>query len=123
MAGNKILNVPPAFVPAAAGNLFNTGTSSGAVGFTGTNPYAVMKHIRLTNNDAAAPHTVKLFKGATGASAAGTEFGFAGGVSIAAASYVDWFGQHRFDAADFLTGIADVASKVTINIDAEIGIA
>jgi hypothetical protein len=125
MAANKILNIPPAFLPSAAGNLLNVNITSlaGPVGFTMTQPYIVIKHIRLTNNDSGAPHTAKLFKGATGGSAAGTEFAFAGGVSIAASSYVDWYGQARFDAADFLTGIADTASKVTINIDAEIGVA
>jgi len=123
MAANKILNIQPSALAAAAANILNCNVTAvtGPVGMTMTQPYLILKHIRLTNNDTAA-HTVKLFKGATGASAVGTEFAYAGGVSIPAAQYVDWYGQTRFDAADFLTGFADVASKVTINIDAEIGV-
>lgn len=121
MAANKILNIPPAFVAAAAGNLFNVGTGASAVGFTGNTPYAIMKHIRLVNIDPS-PHTVTLYKGVTAGSAAGSQFAFAA-ISIPANSYVDWYGQHRFDAADFLTGICDTASKVVINMDAELGIA
>lgn len=121
MASSKILNFPPAAIPNAAGNLFNVGTSSGAVGFTGSNPYAVLKHIRVTNKTAG-PVTVTLYKGATGASAAGTERYFAG-VSVPANSYVDWYGQDRYDSADFLTGIAGAASSLGIEINGEIGLA
>lgn len=128
MASNKILNIQPQFVPAAAGNLLNSDITSlaGPVGFTATQPYLIVTHVRVTNNDSASAHTVKLFKGATGASAAGTEVFWAGGASIPAAAagntpWLDWYGKMRFDSADFLTGIADTASKVTIEIDAEIG--
>jgi hypothetical protein len=124
MAGqNKILNIQPQFVPSAAGNLLNCNITSlaGPVGFTATEPYIVVTHVRVTNNDNTVTHTVKLFKGLTGGSAAGTEVFWAGGAQIPVAGWLDWNGRMRFDAADFLTGIADVASKVTIQIDAEIG--
>lgn len=123
MPSNKTINIEPAFVPNAAGNLLNCGITSlaGPVGFTPTQAYILLKHIRLTNNDAAG-HAVTLYKGATGGSAAGTEFGFAG-ETIPAKSHVDWYGLARFDAADFLTGIADAASKVTITMEGEIGLA
>ena len=123
MAQNKILNIEPIALSASAANLLNSNIASltGPVGFTMTQPYIIIKHMRIVNNDSVA-HTAKLFKGATGASAVGTEFAFGGGVSIAGASYVDWYGQARFDAADFLTGLADTANKLTLNIDAEIGV-
>lgn len=123
MAQNKILNIQPSALAAAAANILNCNVTSlaGPVGMTMTQPYLIIKHIRLVNNDAA-NHTVRLFKGATGGSAVGTEFAWAGGVTVPAQSYVDWNGQARFDAADFLTGFADQAGKVTINIDAEIGV-
>lgn len=121
MASNKTLNVPPAFVANAAGNLFNVGTTSGAVGFTGANPYAILQHIRLLNKTGGAV-SVTLYKGATGGSASGTERYFAG-VSIPANSYVDWFGKDRYDSADFLSGVAGSASAIVIEIDGEIGIA
>ena len=122
MAQNKKLNIPSAYVPNAAGNLLNgaVGSLAGPVGFTMTQPYILVKHIRLNNKDSSA-HTVTLYKGATGASAGGTEFAFAA-VSVAAKSYADWYGEARFDSTDFLTGIADAASQVVINIDAEIGL-
>lgn len=122
MGQNKILNIQPQFVPSAAGNLLNPTitTLTGPVGFSATQPYLIITHVRVTNNDNGAGHTVKLFKGATGGSAAGTEIFWAGGAAIAASSWLDWFGKVRLDSADFLTGIADVASKVTIEFDAEI---
>jgi hypothetical protein len=120
MAANKILNFAPAYVPGAAGNLLNPGTSTGGVGFTSTNPYIIVKHIRLMNKDTNA-HVVTLYKGLTAGSAGGTEFAF-DAVSIPAKQYVDWYGQARFDSADFLSGIADAASQVTINIEGEIGL-
>jgi hypothetical protein len=123
MAANKILSFQPAYVPNAAGNLLNCNITSlaGVVGFTMTQPYLLIKHIKLSNKDSAA-HTVTLYKGATGASVGGTEFWF-DAVSIPAKGSVEAFGQARFDAADFLTGIADLASVITINIDGEIGVA
>ncbi len=121
MAANKILKIPPVYVPSAAGNLLNGALSSlaGPVGFTITQPYILVKHIRLSNKDSAA-HTVTLYQGATGGSAGGTEFGF-DAVSIPAKSNVDYYCQARFESPDFLTGVADTANVVTINIDAEIG--
>lgn len=121
MAANKVLNVEPAFIANAAGNLFNVGTATGAVGFTGTNPYAILKHIRVVNKTGGAV-TFTLYKGATGASVSGTEFQFAG-VSVPANSYVDWYGAARFDSGDFLTGIAGAASSLVFTAEGEIGLA
>lgn len=124
MASNKILSLPPIAVPAAVANLLNGALTSlaGPVGFTPTQPYLIIKHIRAVNIDAT-PHTFTLFKGASAASAAGTQFAFAG-FQVAANSYSpDWFGQAKFEATDFLTGFADVASKIILNIDVEIGFA
>lgn len=121
MAANKILNVPPAYIANAAGNLLNAGTASGAVGFTGTNPYIILKHIRISNKTAGAV-SATLYVGLTGGSAGGTEFAFAN-VSVPANSYVDWYGQKRIDSADFLTGIAGAASSLVFEADGEIGLA
>ena len=119
----KKLNIEPAYLPVAAGNLLNCNVSSlaGPVGFTMTQPYILITHIRLMNSDSAA-HVCSLYKGATSGSAGGTQFAFAG-VSVPPNSWVDWYGEARFDAADFLSGIADLGSKVIIEIDAEIGLA
>lgn len=118
---NKVLNIPPAYVPNAAGNLFNVGGVPGAaVGYTATAPYAIFTHVRIMNNDSA-PHVVTFYKGLTGGAVGGTEVMF-DHVTVPANSYLDWTGKMRFDAADFLTGIADAASKITWNGDAELGI-
>jgi hypothetical protein len=118
----KKLDIPSVYVANSVGNLLNCNITSltGPVGFTMTQPFLLVKHIRLINSDTA-NRTVTLYKGGTGGSTGGTQFAFAG-VVIAANSYVDWYGEARFEAADFLTGVADAASKVIINIDAEIGI-
>jgi hypothetical protein len=123
VASNKQLNVEPSALSASAANILNCAISSlsGPVGYTQTQPYLIVTHIRLVNKTGS-PQTASLYKGATAGSAAGTEFAF-NAVSIPANSYVDWYGKHRFDSADFLSGLAGNATAVTINIDAEIGLA
>jgi hypothetical protein len=119
----KKLNIQPAFVPVAVANLLNTAVTSlaGPTGFTMTQPFLLVTHIRLINIDGIA-HVVSLFKGATGGSAAGTQFAW-GTVSVPANSFLDWYSPGaRFDSGDFLTGVADLASKVIINVEAEISL-
>lgn len=123
MAQNKILNIPAVYVSNAAANLLNCGITSlaGPVGYTQTQPYIILKHVRLVNKTAGAV-TATLFKGATGGSAGGSELMF-GGVSVPANSYVDWYGQMRLDSGDFLSGIAGAASSIVFNAEGEIGLA
>lgn len=120
---NKLLNIPPAYIAAAVGNLLNCAIASltGPVGYTQTQPFIVLRHIRLVNKTGGAV-TATLYKGATGGSAGGTEFAFAG-VSIPANSYVDWYGAARFDSGDYLCGVAGAASSITFNAEGEIGLA
>jgi hypothetical protein len=59
--------------------------------------------------------------GATGANAAGTEV-IAQATSVAANSYIDWYGQLRLDVADFLVGGAGTATALTIQGEGEIGV-
>lgn len=118
---NKPINIPPAFVPVAVANLLTPGAApASAVGYTSTAPYILLRHIRLINIDTV-PHVVTFFKGATGGSAAGTQCAF-GSLSVPAGSYYDWVGSLRLDTADFLTGVADLASKVIWNGEGEIGL-
>ena len=122
MAANKIIRMGPVAMAAAAANIVNcTVTSlSGPVGFTMTQPYLIIKHIRLVNKTAGAV-TATLYVGATGGAAAGTEFAF-NATSIPANSYVDWYGQLRLDVADFLTGLAGAATSITFEAEGEIGL-
>ena len=132
MAQNKTFNSEPAFIATnslstvqAGGNLFNcavTTLAAQGIGFTASQPYAIMKHIHLTNTLTTSAVNVTLYKGATVSSVSGTQFQFSS-VSIPAQSYLDWYGQHRFDSADYMTGYASLPNAVTINMDGEIGLA
>jgi hypothetical protein len=131
MAQNKILNFEPAYIATnslatvqAGGNLLNCSVTTlavGGIGFTGTQPYVVVKHIRVMNQLMTASINVTLYKGATMASAAGTQLGLTS-VSIPAQSFQDWYGQHRFDSADYLTGYSSLPNSAIINMDGEIGL-
>lgn len=123
MAQNKILNVEPGYVASTATNILNPNITSlaGPVGYTQTQPYIIVTHVRILNNDNA-QHLVKFFKGASGGSAGGTEVFWPNGYALGAGQFQDWYGKVRVDAADFITGSCDASSKVTYNIDAEIGL-
>jgi hypothetical protein len=124
MAANKIVRFGPvAMILTTPTNIINTAITSlaGPVGYTQTQPYAIVRHIRLVNKTAGAV-TFSMFVGATGGSAAGTEF-MGLGNSIAANSYLDWYGQLRLDSGDFLTGFANTATALTFQAEGEIGIA
>jgi hypothetical protein len=123
MSSKKALNIEPIALTNSVANLLNCNVTSlsGPVGFTMSQPYLLVTHARAINRDSS-PHTVSFWKGGTGASAAGTEC-WGNGVNVPANSYVDLFyGEMRFDAADFLTGEASVSSEITLQIEAEIGI-
>lgn len=122
MASNKVVRFGPVALGTSAANIINPPTVSGGVGLAGTNTstYIILRHIRIVNRTAGAA-TVSLYVGATGGSTSGTEFGYTG-TSIPANSYVDWYGQMRLDVADFLTGLASVASTLTFEAEGEIGI-
>lgn len=119
-------NKPIRFGPTAVGNAVanwinpNLGSLAGPLGFTMTQPYLLITHIRVVNKTAA-PHTISMYIGATGASAAGTEFAF-NAKSIPANDSVDWYGRVRLDAADFLTMVADALTSLVAEGEGEIGL-
>lgn len=121
MAQNKIINIEPIAITGSAANLLNPGITSlsGPVGYTQTQPYLLIKHIRIVNTTSGSL-TVSLFKGATGGSAAGTEFAYSA-TAVAANSSVDWYGLLRLDSADFLTGVGS-STGLTFNAEGEIGL-
>lgn len=119
---SKKLNIQPIAVPTSIGNLLNCNVTSlaGPVGFSMTQPYLLLKWIRIMNYAGTAT-TVSLYKGGTAGAAAGTQFG-APGYSVPPNSYIDIYpADSRFDAADFLTGAASQAGAV-LNIAAEIAL-
>lgn len=122
MASNKIVRFGPVAVANAVGNLFNPPTTTGGVNPpAGTNTYFVIRHLRVVNKTASAV-TLSCYIGATGGSAAGTEFAF-NGASVPANGSLDYYGATRLDPADFLTGVAGAASALTIEGEGEWGIA
>jgi hypothetical protein len=123
MASNKVIRFGPAAVASTATNILNPPTLTGGTGLAGTNAatYLILRHIRLVNKTAGAV-TFSGYIGATGASAAGTEF-LGTGLSVAANSYFDWYGMIRIDTADFFVGLASAATSLTIEGEGEIGIA
>ena len=123
MAANKLFRMGPvAMVTGSTPNIVNPNVTSlaGPVGFTMTQPYVIIRHIRLVNKTAGAI-TVSLYVGATAAAAAGTEF-LGTALSVAANSAYDWYGALRLDSADFLTGSASANTSITFEAEGEIGI-
>ena len=123
MAQNRTLNAPPvALTTTLTTNILNCNITSlaGPVGYTQTQPYIILRHIRITNKTGS-PATFSLWKGLTGANTAGTEV-VGTGYSVAANSSFDWYGIMRFDAADFLVGGSGTATALTIQMEGEEGI-
>jgi len=125
MATNKIFNFGPVAMSATlTTNILNPAVTSlaGPIGFTMTQPYLLVKHIRIVNKTAGAV-TFSLWKGATGANAAGTEV-VGTGLSVAANSPYDAYFPNglRFDSTDFLVGGASAGSSLTISGEGEIGL-
>lgn len=135
MAANKTIRFGPvALTTTTTTNIINTNVTSlaGPVGFTMTQPYIIIRHIRIVNKTATAANCA-FWLGATGANTAGTEVIAGGtatagaldanrGVTIAGQSFLDWFGLLRMDSADFLVGGASAATTLTFEAEGEIGL-
>ena len=123
MASNKIINIQPiALTTTLTTNILNTAITSlaGPVGVTLTQPYLILRHVRVANKTGSAA-TFSLWKGATGANVAGTEV-IGTGVSVAANSAYDYYGILRLDSGDFLVGGSNTATALTLTAEGEIGI-
>jgi hypothetical protein len=123
MAANKAIRLGPVAVSNAAANLFNPPTVTGGVNVpaTSVNTYYIIRHIRIINKTAGAV-TFSGYVGATGGSAAGTEF-LGTAISVPANSYIEWYGALRLDVADFFTGLASALTSLVIEAEGEMGIA
>ena len=123
MAQNKAFRFGPvALTTTLTTNILNPNVTSlaGPVGFTLTQPYIILRHVRSVNKTAGAV-TFSLWLGATGGNAAGTEV-IGQALSIAANSAFDWYGLLRIDAADFLVGGAGTTTALSIQGEGEIGV-
>lgn len=102
-------------------NLLNPPTAAGGVNAGSSSQYIILKHVRVVNKSAS-PATFSLWLGASGANAAGTEV-IAQNTTVAVGQSVDWYGQLRIDATDFLVGGASAGTALTIQGEGEIGVA
>ena len=123
---NRAARFGPAAMATAVANLLNCAltSNSGPIGISSPALanialYIILTHLRIINTAATAA-TVSTFIGTTATSATAASFAF-NGYSIAANSYVDWYGRVRLDAADYLTGLAS-AVTVTWQAEGEIGL-
>jgi hypothetical protein len=121
MAANKVFRFGPiALTNTLTTNILNPATATGGVNGGSSSQYIILKHVRIVNKTAGAV-TCSFWLGATGANAAGTEV-IGQGLSVAANSYVDWYGLLRLDAADFLVGGASAATSLSIQGEGEVGV-
>lgn len=99
--------------PAAAG--------AGAVGYVATATYILLRHIRIVNKTGTAA-SFSLWRGATGANAAGTEV-VGTGLIIQPNQAYDWYGTMRLEGASgFLVGGASAAAALTLEAEGEVGL-
>ena len=112
MAGTLKLVAGPAFIANTATDIYTPPAST---------IYTVIRHIHVANKTAGAV-TFRLYLGATGANAAGTEImGF--DTTVAANSYVDWYPPDlKLKVADFLVGGASANTSLTIMGTGEYGL-
>jgi hypothetical protein len=123
MAQNKVIRFGPvALTNTLTTNIINPNVTSlaGPVGFTMTQPYVILRHVRIVNKTGGAV-TCSFWLGATGGNVAGTEV-IGQGLSVPANSYVDWYGLLRLDSADFLVGGASANTSLSFEAEGEIGV-
>lgn len=118
----KIRFGPVALTTTLTTNIINPNVTSlaGPIGFTMTQPYVVINHVRIVSKTTA-NITVSFWLGATGGNAAGTEV-IANALTVAPNTAYDWYGELRLDAADFLVGGCNTATAASFEAEGEIGI-
>jgi hypothetical protein len=118
---NTQVRIGPLALTNSVANIFNPATLTGGVNSPGSKLYAIIKHIRIVNKTSGAV-SFSLYIGATGASAAGTEY-MGNGTSVAANSSIDYYPGTYMNTSDFLTGAAGANTSLTIEVNAELGVA
>ena len=118
---NRPLRVGPVALTATlTTNILNPAAAGAGVGYVPTASYIILRHIRITNKTTSAA-SFSLWIGATGGNTAGTEF-MGTAKSVPANDYIDWYGQVRLDAADFLVGGAGTTLSLTLTAEGEVGL-
>lgn len=118
---NATFRTGPVAMGASAANILNAAITSlaGPVGVTVPQPVLTILKLSILNKTGAAVNA-SLFIGATGGSAAGTEYLFSA-TPIAANSVVEKYCKTKLLSTDFLSGLASAGTSLTIEIEGEIG--
>jgi hypothetical protein len=118
---NKTFNFGPiALTNTLTTNILNPPTASGGINGGSSSQYIIITHFRVVSKITGLAK-VSLWKGATGANAAGTEFLW-NSTPVQPNQSIEVFGRWRFDAADFLVGGSDTATALSIEGEGEIGV-
>ncbi len=121
MQNKRFRSGPIALTATLTTNLLNPPTATGGVNAGSSPMYLLITQLHFVNKTAA-PGTVSLWLGATGANAAGTEV--LTGYAIPANSTYDWYSPGlRLDSTDFLVGGANAVTTITMIAIGEIGVA
>lgn len=122
MTQNRIFNFSSALVLTTPTDILNGAITSlaGPVGVTLTQPYIILTRVRVINKHATLTAAYSLFIGATGGSAAGTEF-MRAPRTVALNDFDEWVGRRRMSSTQFLSGFSTVAAALTIEGDFEVG--
>jgi hypothetical protein len=115
MANTLKLLSAPAYIAAAAANIYTPGGGSALL-------FDIIRHIHVAN-DTNAPATFTLCVCGTGVCTAGTEI--VNTYSVAAYALWDWYGALKLlgnTSGNYLTGVCQTgASKLTIMVEGETG--
>lgn len=101
-------------------NILNPPTATGGVNAGSQSNYIILRHIRVVNKTSGAV-TCSFWLGSTGGNTAGTEV-IGTALSVAANSYIDWYGYLLLNPADFLVGGASAGTSLTFEGEGEIGV-
>lgn len=110
MAGTLKRLAGPAYLAASATNIYTPPAAT---------IYTAVRHIHIANVTGSAV-TFTLYVGATGGSAGGTELFKA--TSVAPNSTFDYYCNKYMASTDFLSGLASVATSLTITVEGEQGV-
>lgn len=122
MAANKKFNFGPlALTTTYTTNILNPAAASGGTNAGSSGQKIYLTKITVTNKGAAS--SFRLYKGATGANAAGTEICAVDRVAAANADTEIWLGNPLIlTTSDFLVGGAADTTRLTIRGEGEIGV-
>lgn len=123
MAQNKLVTFNSTALTTSVANVLTPPTLTGGTGIPSntTNTYLVIRILMIVNKTSS-PVTYSFWKGATGASAAGTEI-LGTGVSVPGNQTIYLPLQLRLDVGDYMTGLASANTSLTVTPMGELGIA